>query len=319
MTLERMFPGLPVPGHRLRRGAQRGPGRLRLALHLEDQIASLGRGARLPSAASGTARRSPRRAASTGPSTCTGASGPAAALAAVRRRRGVQAPRRRRARAAGDLGARRRRGPARPRRRRPRLQVTAEPLARAVVDPSRRSSAGPTPTPRQGHRRLVPGRAVPAADHRHRGPRRSPSSRSTPAPASCCGPTSTSTARPSRCTARTSPTSSSACAVHTRQRCAARCRPDRPAVLLGDMNMWGWSIDAMAPPRAGAASAGQDLPGRRPRQPDRPPRGDRRRRGRRRRGARRRRVGPPPHPRPRCGVTMTAPSSCSAPATRPAR
>jgi endonuclease/exonuclease/phosphatase family metal-dependent hydrolase len=40
---------------------------------------------------------------------------------------------------------------------------------------------------------------------------------------------------------------------------------DRPGVLLGDMNVWGWTISAMAPPGWRRAVRGKTWPSRRPR------------------------------------------------------
>ena len=40
---------------------------------------------------------------------------------------------------------------------------------------------------------------------------------------------------------------------------------DRPAVLVGDMNMWGWTIDAMTPPGWRRAVRGKTWPAPRPR------------------------------------------------------
>lgn len=40
---------------------------------------------------------------------------------------------------------------------------------------------------------------------------------------------------------------------------------DRPAAFVGDMNMWGWTIDAMAPPGWRRVVTGKTWPARRPR------------------------------------------------------
>ena len=87
--------------------------------------------------------------------------------------------------------------------------------------------------------------------------------------------------------------------LHRPSLCGAACRPtDRPAVFVGDMNMWGWTIDAMTPAGLAPRRAGQDVARPSPPAPDRPPPRHAERRGRAQRGAPRRRLRPPPHPSP---------------------
>ena len=186
---------------------------------------------------------------------------------------GLPAVRRGRRRASGidadvlvlqELGAGRRRGPARPSSPRPSATtVVVAPLARAVVDPSPRVVDRADPSRAQGRPATgawpllsrLPG-------HLHR--------RSTPLPQLPTRSRPTAVVLRGRRRRRRRPLAvhgthlphlEMGVAAHTRRlRARARARPTSPAVLLGDMNMWGWCIIADGPDGLARAGAGPHVP-----------------------------------------------------------
>ena len=181
-------------------------------------------------------------------------------LPAVRRGRRLPPARRRRARAPGDVGARRRRRPS-------TTQVAAAlgmrgasrcrwPGPTSSRSPCAAVSRADTGDARQGDRRLVPGRSCPAC--------RSAPPASSPLPqlrldpldrAVLSAPRSTSTARALAVAATHLRHLEFGAPLQTRRLRRALPPVDRPAVFIGDMNMWGWTIDGHGARRVAARRA----------------------------------------------------------------